>query len=60
MRMHDSIAQTGISGQCFTAGNEGEELLIWNRGELSRASPLQLTLCPPSIKDHLHDATNTD
>jgi hypothetical protein len=39
MRMHDCIAQTGISGECFTAGNEGEELLIWNRGELSRASP---------------------
>jgi len=39
MRMHDSIAQTGISGQCFTAGNEGEDLLSWNRGKLSRASP---------------------
>jgi len=39
MRMHDSIAQTGISGQCFRTGNEGGELLNWNRGKLSRASP---------------------
>jgi len=37
--MHDSIAQTGISGQCFRTGNEGGELLNWNRGKLSRASP---------------------
>jgi hypothetical protein len=27
---------------CFRAGNEGEELLSWNRGKLSRASPFHV------------------